>query len=225
MDTTFHAKPDSELLYNLALQLGSIQELSEAAQVTLETFARCTQAKSGLLLMPDIVPLSIGMSAPTADEVVAIYALPAVQAAMQLVGITVLPGGLVPLDGSIHIAGILPTRHGPPGLLLLGCEPPLNHSVRRTLAAAMPLLRQTFERLREQQHRQQTRPTIDPRLAQDLTQLQATLNKIHERLLHAASILYNEAMPEPEVTFALAQSLEQLQQALDLCTKMQVHEA
>ncbi|WP_129671506.1 hypothetical protein [Candidatus Chloroploca sp. Khr17] len=93
MDTTFHAKPDSELLYNLALQLGSIQELSEAAQVTLETFARCTQAKSGLLLMPGVVPLSIGMSAPTAEEVVAIYALPAVQAAMHLVGITVLPGG------------------------------------------------------------------------------------------------------------------------------------
>ncbi|PDV96618.1 hypothetical protein [Candidatus Chloroploca asiatica] len=225
MDTTFHAKPDSELLYNLALQLGSIQELSEAAQVTLETFARCTQAKSGLLLMPEVVPLSVGMSAPTADEVVAIYALPAVQSAMQLVGITVLPGGLVPLTGSIHIAGILPTSHGKPGLLLLGCDPPLNHSARRTLAAAIPLLRQTFDRLRQQQYGQQTRSTTEATLRHNLIRLQATLEESHARLLHAASILYNDAMPEPDVTFALAQSLEQLQQALDLCTKIEAHEA
>jgi signal transduction histidine kinase len=203
-------------LYELALQLAPLLDPVEATRGALAACAALASAEAGLLLADALPPAALGISAPAPEEAQAIAAAPAVRAAAEMLGVSLLPPGAAPLPGAALIAAAIPGVAGRQGVLLLARGAPFERQGRGLLATALPLVGRTLERARRHDTLRAAAPSRDAavsRLAHDirspLVATQAALD-VAQRLLRGQPVA-------PAVFQALATGLRSVQAAVELC--------
>jgi two-component system sensor histidine kinase KdpD len=200
----------------MALLLAPLLEAAEAQRGVLECCVGLVHADAALLLADNLPPMALGMEAPSSEEGLRIAATPAVRAAAEMLGVSILPPGAAPLPGTALIATAIPDKAGRQGLLLMARATSFQRDERSLLAAAMPLVGHTLERARRHSSLRVAEPSRDgavSRLAHDirspLVATQASLD-VAQRLLRGHSV--------PDTVFqALATGLRSVQAAVELC--------
>ena len=212
-------QPDPGKLYELALQLAPLLEPAETMGGALSACATLAAADAGLLLADELPPAALGVRAPSSEEAEQIAAAPAVRAAAEMLGVSLLPPGAAPLPGAALIAAAVPGATGKQGLLLLARPTPFDREGRGLLASALPLVGKTLERARRHARLSAAAPSRDAavsRLAHDirspLVATQAALDVAQRRLRGTPA-------PEP-VLQALATGLRSIQAAVELCNDL-----
>lgn len=213
------ARPDAEALYILALRLAPLLEPEEAVRACLEGCATLIGADSGMLLVDDLPAGAVGIPAPSADAARAIAETPALRAATQMIGVSVLPGGAAPLPAAYLCAGCIPRHGGTPGLLILGRRVALDRGARLTLASAMPLVGQTLDRARGHAEEQSAAPLRNNLVSRLTHDIRSPLVATHASIEVVQRLLRGHTVPEPVFT-ALGTGLRSIQTALELCNDM-----
>jgi signal transduction histidine kinase len=209
-------QPPASGLYELALRLAPLLHPVEAAQGALAACASLVGAEAGMLLADALPPAALAVAAPAPDEALAIAAAPAVRAAAEMLGVSILPPGAAPLPGAALIAAGVPGAAGRQGVLLLARAAPFEREGRGLLASAMPLVGHTLERARRHGSQQAAAPSRDDavnRLAHDI---RSPLVATQAALDVAQRLLRGQAVP-PAVFQALTTGLRSVQAAVELC--------
>lgn len=208
-------------LLHLALRLGALLEPHETTRGVLEAFASFAGADAGLLLAEGLPTAALGVPPPTAAELRAIGDSAAIRAAAQLLGVSALPPGAVPLPGPALLGASLPSPEGQQGVLLLSrsVAPVFERDTRITLAAALPLAGQALLRARRHEGlrgAELARNGTVGRLAHDI---RSPLVSAHASIEVVRRLL--RAQPVPEAVFeSLATGLRSVQTAVELCNDL-----
>lgn len=212
------ARPDAEALYILALRLAPLLDPAEALSACLEACATLVGAEAGLLLADDLPAVAVGLPAPSADAARAIADTPAIRAATQMIGVSVLPAGAAPLPAPALCAGTIPRQGAAPAVLILGRQLPLDRAARLTLASAMPLVGQTLDRARAfgAQPSAPMGNSFVSRLAHDI---RSPLVAAHASIEVVQRLVRGSEVPA-SVYDALGTGLRSLQTALELCNDL-----
>jgi signal transduction histidine kinase len=213
------ARPNAEALYLLALRLGLILEPEEAVRSCLEGCATLVGAEAGMLLCADLPAAALGIPTPGPQAVQAMLAVPAVRAAGQMIGVSALPSGAVPLPGGALVAGSIPSQYGSPGVLLLGCAALPVREARLTLTAALALVSQTLDRSRHHRAPNLSAAAQEGTVSRLVHDIRSPLVATHASIEVVQRLLRGHAVPAPAFD-ALATGLRSVQAALELCNDM-----
>lgn len=208
-------------ILHLAMRLGTLLEPQETTRGVLEACATFASADAGLLLAKDLPVAVLGIAVPSAEELQAIGEAPAIKAAAQLIGVSALPPGSVPLAGPALLGAALPSPEGQQGVLLLSrsAAPTFERDIRITLAAALPLAGQALLRARRHARLRDSelaRNGAVGRLAHDI---RSPLVAAHASIEVVQRLLRTQGVPEA-IFDALGTGLRSVQTAVELCNDL-----